>query len=124
MSRCKRMLANQAKKTYRYFAEDMEGYLDSCREQLDSGETSSAPSPLPVAEAIAHALFSETPKEHYLVGSDPFEAQITIGKSFEELLQLNHDQPYEYSREDLIKMMDSEAAIVRGEKPRGMPGEF
>ena len=69
-------------------------------------------------------LFSETPKEHYLVGSDPFEAQLTIGKSFEELLHLNHDQPYEYSREDLIKMMDSEAAIVRGEKPRGVPGAF
>lgn len=123
-SRCKQMLETQGEKEYRYFAEDMQRYLGNCRERLDSDEPPSAPKPVPVAEAIEHALFAESPKEHYLVVSDPFEAQITIGKAFEELLQLNHDNPYSYSREDLIKMMDSESAIVRGEKPRGTPGEM
>lgn len=124
VSRCKRMLTNQGKKTYRYFEEDMQDYLDSCRERLSSDELSPAPTPVPVADAISHALFNEKPKEHYLVASESVEAQLTIGKAFEELLHLNYDQPYSYSREDLIKMMDSEAAVVRGEKPRGMPGEF
>lgn len=123
-SRCEQMLATQDEKNYRYFAEDMQRYLSSCRERLDSDEPPSAPAPVPVAEAIEHALVAESPKEHYLVVSDPIEAQITIGKAFEELLHLNYDHPYSYSRDDLIKMMDSEAAIVRGDKPRGMPGEF
>jgi len=124
ISRCKRMLANQAEKTYKFFADDMRFYLDSCRERLNSDDATPAPPPIAVADAIQHALFDQDPKEHYLVVSDPIEAQITIGKAFEELLHLNYDQPYSYSREDLIKMMDSESAIVRGEKPRGMPGEF
>lgn len=123
-SRCEKMLATQVERNYRYFAEDMQRYLNYCRERLASDEPPSAPAPVPVAEAIEHALFAESPKEHYLVVSDPIEAQITIGKAFEELLHLNHDHPYSYSREDLIKMMDSEAAIVRGDKPRGMPDEF
>ena len=118
------LLANQGTKTYKYFEKDMQAYLDSCRSRLDSDEPPSAPPPIPVAEAIQHALFDKEPKEHYLVISDPIEAQITIGKGFEELLHLNYDHPHSYSREDLIRMMDSEAAIVRGEKPRGLPGEF
>ena len=124
VSRCKRMLENQGKKDYRYFAEDMQRYLDSCRERLDGSKPSSSLRPVPVAEAIEHALFAEKPKEHYLVVTTPMEAQITIGKAVEELVHLNYDHPFSYSREDLVKMMDSEAAIVRGEKPRGMPGEF
>ena len=122
VSRCQRMLRNQAKKTYRYYADEMARYLDSCRERLASDDPTSGTPPVPVAEAIEHALFSDHPKEHYLVTSEPMEARITIGKAFEELLHLNHDQPNTFSRDELIEMLDSEAAIVRGEKPRGMPG--
>lgn len=122
VSRCERMLANQGKKTYEYFAEAMKSYLDSCRERLEDDGGASAPPPVPVAEAIEHALFSRVPKEHYLVVSDPVEARITIGKAFEELIHLNFDHPHSFSRADLIEMMDSEAAVIRGEKPRGMPG--
>ena len=43
---------------------------------------------------------------------------ITIGKAFEELLHLNYDQEYSYSREELIVLMDDEWAILRGEKTR------
>jgi len=122
-SRCNRMLRNQARKTYAYYQEEMDYYLDSCRKRQEEGFTNDAPTPEPVAEAIEHALFNDKPKEHYLVVADPFEAMITIGKAFEELVNLNHDHLYEYSREELIKMLDSETAIVRGEKARGMPGE-
>ena len=41
-----------------------------------------------------------------------------LGKSFEELLNLNHEQEYSYSRDELIGIMDEEWAILRGEKER------
>lgn len=123
VSRCQRMLGNQATKTYQYFADEMNEHLDWCRDRLEKGDTAEDTTPpIPVAEAIQHALFDEKPKEHYLVASEPFEARITIGKGFEELLHMNYDNPYSFSREELIEMMDSESAIIRGEKPRGMPG--
>jgi hypothetical protein len=50
--------------------------------------------------------------------ADPFEAMITIGKAFEELLHLNHDHEFSYTREQLIAMMDEEWAILKGEKTR------
>ncbi|MDJ0710195.1 MAG: SDR family NAD(P)-dependent oxidoreductase [Woeseiaceae bacterium] len=121
-SRCKRMLTNQAKKTYAYYQEEMNYYLDSCRTLMEKGDTDGGATPEPVAEAIEHALFNDKPKEHYLVVADPFEAMITISKAFEELVHLNHDHPYQYSREQLIEMLDSEVAIIRGEKQRQMPG--
>ena len=122
-SRCKRMLRNQAKKTYAYYQEEMDYYLNSCQTRMEEADSDAGPTPEPVAEAIEHALFNDKPKEHYLVVADPFEAMITIGKALEELVNLNHDHPHEYSREELIQMLDSETAIVRGEKERRMPGE-
>jgi len=118
VSRCKRMIAELEDKEYVYFAEQMNGYLDSCRERLASDEQTSGPSPDAVADAIQHALFAQVPKEHYLVVPGPFQAQITIGKGFEEILNLNHDQEYSYSRDELIALMDEEWAILRGEKER------
>ena len=117
-SRCKRMIANSDNKQYRYFADVMQKYLDGCKEYIAEGGVSSAPAPDLVADAIQHALFDDNPKEHYLVVADPFEAMITIGKSFEELLHLNQDHEYSYTREQLIAMMDEEWAILRGEKTR------
>ena len=65
-----------------------------------------APPPLLVSNAIQHALFDAKPKEHYLVVSNQFEAMITIGKSLEELLNLNQNHEFSYTREQLISMMD------------------
>jgi NAD(P)-dependent dehydrogenase (short-subunit alcohol dehydrogenase family) len=117
VSRCKRMIANSDNRKYEYFAEAMQEYLDGCKEYIAEG-VSSAPPPKLVADAIEHALFDDNPKEHYLVTANPFEAMITIGKAIEELLNLNHDHEYSYTREQLIAMMDEEWAILRGEKTR------
>ncbi len=122
VSRCKRMLRNQANKTYKYYAEEMARYLEWCRARLEREEPTSGPSPLPVAEAVEHALFAESPKEHYLVVPEAVQARITIGKLFEELAHMNQDHEYSFTRDEMIEMMDHEAAVVRGEKPRGMPG--
>lgn len=118
MTRCKRMLANTSEKQYEYFADVMQQYVDNCKEALASDDVSTAESPKAVADAIQHALFDDNPKEHYLVVPEQFEAMITIGKAIEELLNLNHDQEYSYTREELIAMMDEEWAILRGEKTR------
>jgi NAD(P)-dependent dehydrogenase (short-subunit alcohol dehydrogenase family) len=122
-SRCKRMIANSDNRKYEYFADAMQGYLDGCKEYIAEGGVSSSPPPKLVANAIQSALFDENPKEHYLVVADPFEAMITIGKAFEELLHLNHDHESSYTRAQLIAMMDEEWAILKGEKTRNWGDE-
>jgi len=117
-SRCKRMIAKYDDKQYQYFADVMQEYLDGCKEYIEAGGVPTGTPPNLVADAIEHALFDDEPKEHYLVVADPFEAMITIGKALEELLNLNFDHPYSYTRAQLIEMMDDEWAILKGEKQR------
>jgi hypothetical protein len=115
-SRCERMLARQKK--YRYYGEAMEPYFDLCRKRLRGDMPPTAPPPDDVAAAIEDALFADEPKAHYLVVSVEFEAMITISKLFEEMLALNQDQTFSYTRDELIALMDEEWAILKGEKAR------
>ena len=124
VTRCTRMLASEEKREYRYYEEEMNKYMDSCRERLSDEYVQDSPEPVAVAEAIQHALFDEKPKEHYLVVPDPFQARITIGKLVEELVHMNEGYAETFSREELLHMLDNEEAIIRGEKPRGMPGVY
>jgi NAD(P)-dependent dehydrogenase (short-subunit alcohol dehydrogenase family) len=118
ISRCKLMIANSNSRDYEYFADVMQEYLDGCKEYVAEGGVSSSPPPNLVADAIQHALFDDNPKEHYLVVANPFEGMITIGKLFEEILHLNQNHEFSYTREQLIDLMDEEWAILRGEKTR------
>ena len=118
MSRCKRMISQSDDRKYTYFMNYAQDLLDDCKQYVAANTGSTAPPPTAVAEAIQHALFDDSPKEHYLVVSNPFEAMITIGKAMEELLHLNHNQEYSYTREQLIALMDEELAILKGEKSR------
>lgn len=68
-----------------------------------------------VAAAVEVALFDPKPKRRYLVTPDQNEAQITIRKQIEQLVQLNEGQPYTYDRDALVKMLDE--ALV-GARPR------
>lgn len=123
-SRCVRMLASNENREYEYYADEMNTYMESCKQRLSDDYVQDSPAPVAVADAIQHALFSEQPKEHYLVVGDPFEANITIGKLVEELVNMNEGHAQTFSREELINMLDNEEAIFRGEKPRGMPGVY
>lgn len=59
-----------------------------------------------VAEAFVHAMGAENPKRHYMVVPNEREAEITIRAALYRLVELNRDQPYAYSREELIEMLD------------------
>ena len=63
-----------------------------------------------VAEAVLHALFDENPKRRYMVVPNQREAEITIRKAIEELVQLNEGHTYTYDRASLIAMLDEALA--------------
>ena len=62
--------------------------------------------PTPVAEAVQHFLSSKQPKRRYMVTPNQAEADFTIQRSMQRLVQLNTKQPYSKSREELIAILD------------------
>ena len=76
--------------------------------------------PQEVADAVMHALFDPAPKLRYMVVPNEQQAQITVRKAMEEMVQLNEGQPYSYDREKLIAMLDELLAESAGET---VPGE-
>jgi len=121
-SRCKRMLSGIDQRSYTYFEKDMNQYLEWCRLRVEEGRRPEAADPMDVSLAIENALFSETPKEHYMVVPDKFQGDIVIWKLLEEMLWLNKDHQYGLSREEIIKLMDQEAGVINEGKPRTFPG--
>ena len=63
-----------------------------------------------VADAAMHALFDDNPLRRYMVVPNENEAQVTIKKAMQELVQLNQWQAYSYDREALITMLDEALA--------------
>lgn len=70
-----------------------------------------------VAAAAELALFGDNPKRRYMVVPNQHEAEITIRKQIEQLVQLNEGQPYTYDREALVKMLDEALATSRPRSP-------
>jgi len=66
--------------------------------------------PIAVAQAAMHAMFDESPKRRYMVVPNQREAEITIRKAIEEVVQLNQGQEYSYSRDELVKMLEESMA--------------
>ena len=66
-----------------------------------------------VAAAVEQALFEPQPKRRYMVVPNQQEAEITIRKQIEQLVQLNEGQPYTYDRTALVKMLDEALAKAR-----------
>jgi NAD(P)-dependent dehydrogenase (short-subunit alcohol dehydrogenase family) len=63
-----------------------------------------------VSDAAMPALFSATPRRRYMVVPDRGEAELTIRKAIEELVQLNGGHQYSYSREQLVELLDQALA--------------
>ncbi|HEY8265223.1 MAG TPA: SDR family NAD(P)-dependent oxidoreductase [Steroidobacteraceae bacterium] len=66
-----------------------------------------------VALAVEQALFEPVPKRRYMVVPDQHEAEITIRKAIQELVQLNEGQDHTYGREALIGMLDEALKTAR-----------
>ncbi len=77
------------------------------------GDRSQYKEPDEVAAAVALALSEATPKHRYMVVPNQQEAEITIRKQIEQLVQLNEGQPYTYDRAALVKMLDEALAASR-----------
>ncbi len=85
----------------------LEGLL---RSRLDRGQYKD---PDEVAEAFVHALTSEQPKLRYMVVPNQQEAALTIRAAMNKVVQLNQDQPYTYTRDELVEMLDGMLATGR-----------
>ncbi len=70
-----------------------------------------------VAAAVAHALFDPDPKRRYLVVPIENEAQRTIRKQIEQLVQLNEGHAFTFDRETLVRMLDEALARARPRTP-------
>jgi NAD(P)-dependent dehydrogenase (short-subunit alcohol dehydrogenase family) len=66
-----------------------------------------------VTAAVVHALFDPAPKPNYMVVPDQEEAEWTIKKIIEEMAELNADQAYTFSDEELVKMVKEATAAQR-----------
>jgi len=77
------------------------------------GEADDQKDPDEVAEAVHHALFDENPKMRYMVVPYERQAEITLAKAIQEMVELNERQPYTYDREALVKMVDEALAALK-----------
>jgi len=77
-------------------------------QERGSNDRSQYKEPDEVAAAVMLAQFAENPKRRYMVVPNQQEAEWTITQMVRELVQLNEDQPYTYSREGLIELLDAE----------------
>jgi NAD(P)-dependent dehydrogenase (short-subunit alcohol dehydrogenase family) len=66
-----------------------------------------------VAAAVEQALAEPNPRRRYMVVPNQDEAEITIRKQIEQLVQLNEGQPYSYDRAALVRMLDDALAQAR-----------
>lgn len=81
----------EMQRLFNYFTEDRSNHKD----------------PDEVAYAVLDAISAESPKLRYMVVPIEAEANLTIKKMIERLVQLNENQPYEYNRDALVKMLDT-----------------
>jgi len=85
-----------------------EGYEKTAERELSYKE------PDEVTEAFMHALFDDEPLRRYMVVPNEEEQAMTIRTKVNELVQLNRWGPYSYSRDELVKLLDTALA---GEQP-------
>jgi NAD(P)-dependent dehydrogenase (short-subunit alcohol dehydrogenase family) len=63
------------------------------------------PEPDTVAAAVEHALSAQPPKHRYMVTPDEDEATVTLQSALRRVAELNQDQRFSHSRDDLVKML-------------------
>jgi len=102
----KRMEAQDIDLEESLYQEEMQAIVDRV------GDRSQYKEPDEVAEAVYHALFNEAPKMRYMVVPNQKEAEWTIRKAIQELVELNQDHTFSYDRDALIQMLDASLAAT------------
>ena len=59
-----------------------------------------------VAEMFLKALFEDNPTRRYMIVPNEGQGTATIKQAMREMLELNQNQPYKLSREELLSIMD------------------
>lgn len=95
----------EAQKNSAYF-DDV--YNDNFAGPLDRSQYKE---PEDVTAAIRHAMFDPNPKRRYMVVPDKGEAEWTIRATLKRVAQRNERQPYAFTRDELIAMLDEEIAL-------------
>jgi NAD(P)-dependent dehydrogenase (short-subunit alcohol dehydrogenase family) len=88
------------------------GHTAARRTGVDSplADRSRYPEPDAVSDAALHALFDDSPRRRYMVVPAQIEAEWTIRKAIQELVQLNFHHAHAYDRDTLVEMLDEEIA--------------
>ncbi len=81
--------------------------------KLGSPDRSEYKEPDDVAAAAKRALFDAKPQRRYMVVPNQREAEITIKKQIQQLVQLNENQPYAYDRDALVGLLDAALAEAK-----------
>ena len=106
-------ISESVRKRMEQRSQTAEGSLfeEELRQRLDRpADRTRFKEPDEVSAAFMQALFDENPKRRYMVVPNQREAEITIKKAIEELVQLNEGHEYSYDREALIAMLDEALA--------------
>ncbi len=69
-----------------------------------------------VSVALLDFMTDEKPKRRYMVVPNERQAEVTIRKSIEELVQLNERHEYSYDRGELIHMLDEALNLTESEQ--------
>ncbi len=77
------------------------------------GNYDNYPEPDAVAAAALDAMRNPKPQPRYMVVPAARQAEVTIRKQIEELVQLNQNHPFSYDREALVKMLDEALARIK-----------
>jgi len=109
----------RAQPPFREEAEQILGFLtappsEEAPEEDDAEESEAnrkPSSPLIVAEAVYDALFSPTPRLHYLVGTK-WEGDRVLNALMAKLLDENDNPKHNYSREQLVALLDEHIALA------------
>ena len=80
----------------------------------DGYDASYEKQPDEVSAALLEFLADENPKRRYMVVPNERQAEVTIRKAIEELVELNERHQYSYSREQLMAMLDEALAGNQG----------
>ncbi len=81
------------------------------------GDRSRYKEPDEVAAIVLQALSEANPKRRYMITPNQREAEITIRKAIEVLVQLNEGQQYTSDRDALVKLLDESLATATPKTP-------